>query len=132
MSSQRWSDDDLRTYVLRAGGFFDAMTDGAAERRADCIREMQRIVPGLQQRLLETSGATTSPDGVAILAAEVIDRSNDPRRYWVVASTTPWEHLEEWIGDELVRLAKRAAKKRKRDRAALDGITAASTRRELE
>lgn len=89
-------------------------------------------MPALQRRLLETIGAATSPEGVAVLAAEAIDRSNDPRRWWLVASTTPWDVLEEWIGDELVKLAKRAAKRRKKDRKVLDGVTAASTRRELE
>jgi hypothetical protein len=131
MSTTPWSDDDLRRHVLSTGGMFAALDAAAAERTAECTRQMTRIVPAVQRRLLESTGAVTSPEGVAILAAEVIDRSPDPRRYWLVASTTPWQHLEEWVGDELVRIYKRAAKRGK-DKEALAGIEAASTRRELE
>lgn len=129
MSAFTWSDDDLRDHVLHERGFFEERDEA---RRAECIREMHRIVPALQRRLLETTGAVTYAHGVAVLATEVLDRSNDPRRWWLVASTTPWEVVEEWIGDELVERYKRAAKKRKKDKKALAGIEAASTRRELE
>jgi hypothetical protein len=132
MSGRPWTDDELREHVLRRRGFFESPTDDDELRRAECIRQMRRIVPALQRRLLESTGATTYAAGVAILAAEAIERSNDPRRFWIVASTTPWEHLEEWIGDELVALYKKAAKKQRKDRKVLDGIVAASTRRELE
>jgi hypothetical protein len=132
MSGRIWSDDDLRAHVLHQRGFFESPTADDEARREECIRQMHRIVPALQQRLLESVGAATDADGVAVLATEAIDRSSDPRRFWLVASTTPWETLEEWIGDELVLISKRAAKKRKKDRKVLDGIAEASTRRELE
>jgi len=132
MSGRNWTDDDLRKHVLHRRGFFESPTDDDEQRRIDCTRQMHRIVPALQRCLLESVGVTTHADGVAVLATEAIERSNDPRRFWLVASTTPWEHLEEWIGDELVQLYKKAAKKRKKDRKVLDGIATASSRRELE
>jgi hypothetical protein len=132
MSSQSWSDDDLRRHVLHQRGFFESPSADDELRRAECIRQMRRIVPALQRRLLEDVGAVTDAGGVAVLAAEIIDRSNDMRRYWLVASTTPWGHLEEWIGDEREQLYKKAEKKRKKDRKVLDGIATASSRRELE
>lgn len=101
-----WSDDDLRRYLLRDP--FLLMPDD--EPRADCIRELSRIVPALQRRLLEVCGAMTSATGVAMLAYHITDRSRDPRRYWVVASTAPWQNLEEWIGDELIAMYRRAAR----------------------
>ena len=132
MSGLTWTDDELREHVLHRRGFFESPTDDDELRRAECIRQMHRIVPALQSRLLESVGATTSAHGVAVLATEVIERSNDPRRFWLVASTAPWTQLEEWVGDDLVQLYKKAAKKRKKDRKVLDGIATASGRRELE
>ena len=39
-------------------------------------------------------------------------------------STTPWDLLEKWIGDELVQRYKRAAKKSKKDWKQPAGIEA--------
>lgn len=132
MPSYRWGDDDLRRYLLRADGLFWMGPEQAEEHRAECIREMGRIVPGVQRRLLERTGTTTSARGLAMLAAEAIERSHDPRRFWLVASTTPWEHLEDWIADDILVIYKRADKRRKKDKKALEGIAAASSRREIE
>jgi hypothetical protein len=132
MSGHVWTDDDLRAHVLHRRGFFDSPTTEDEARRADCITQMQRIVPALQRRLLEQTGAATDANGVAVLATEAIDRSNDPRRWWLIASITPWQVLEEWMADELIDRYKKAAKKRKKDTKALAGIEAASSRRELE
>ena len=132
MPGNRWGDDELRRYLLRADEVRWTEPEQADERRAECVREMARVVPGLQRRLLEQTGAPTSAYGLALLACEAIERSNDARRFWLVASTTPWEYLEEWLADDLRIIYKRAAKTRKKDKKALKGIEAASSRRELE
>ena len=53
MSGRNWTDDDLRQHVLRRRGFFDLPSDDDDVRRVDCIRQMDRIVPALQRRLLD-------------------------------------------------------------------------------
>ena len=132
MSAYTWDDDALRRYVLRSNEIFWMSPEQADERRSECMRELSRIVPALQLRLLESTGSMTSERGIAMLATEAVERSRDPRRFWLVASTTPWEYLEEWIGDDLESVYKRAAKKRKEEKKTLAGIEAASSRPELE
>ena len=135
MPGNSWGDDDLRRYVLRSGDLFWLGPEQAEDARAPFRRAVARIVPGVQRRLLEEVGATSSRSGVGLLAAQLIESSNDPRKFWLVLSTTPWEYLEEWIGDELTAVYRRAAKAKRKaqgDKKTLKGIEAASSRRELE
>jgi hypothetical protein len=135
MPGYSWGDDDLRRYVLRSGDLFWLGPEQAEDAREAFRRAVTRIVPGVQKRLLEEVGATSSRSGVELLAVQLIEWSHDPRRLWLVLSTTPWDYLEEWIGDELIGVYRRAAKAQKKaqkDKRAIKGIEAASSRRELE
>ena len=135
MSGNSWSDDDLRRYVLHSGELFWLSPEQQEEKRTAARPQVARIVPGVQKRLLQDVGATSSDDGVILLATQLIEWSRDPRKFWLILSATPWDYLEDWIGDELVAVYKRAAKARKKakkDKKALKGIAAASSRRELE
>jgi hypothetical protein len=135
MSGDSWTDDELRRYVLHSGELFWLSPEQQEERRSAARPQVARIVPAVQKRLLQDVGATSSDDGVILLATQLIEWSRDPRKYWLILSETPWEYLEDWLGDELVAVYKRAAKARKKakkDKKALKGIEAASSRRELE
>ena len=135
MSGNRWSDDELRRYVLHSAELFWLSPEQQEEKRAAARPQVARIVPAVQKRLLQDVGVTSSDDGVILLATQLIEWSRDPRKFWLILSTTPWDYLEDWIGDELVAVYKRAAKARKKakkEKKALKGIAAASSRRELE
>jgi hypothetical protein len=135
MPGNSWGDDELRRYVLDSGDLFWLGPEQAEDARAAARPNITRIVGGVQKRLLEEVGATSSHDGIVLLATRIIEGSGDPRKFWIVLSATPWEQLEEWIGDELIELyrhAAKASKKAKKDKEALKGIAAASSRRELE
>lgn len=129
MSGNSWSDSDLREYIAAASGFFWLGTEADVER-ARFRAQVTRVIPGIQKRVLGEVGATTSADGIAFFASEEVERARPAKRAWLLVSSEPWEYLEQWIGDVVVR-AYRAAVTSK-DKKALKGIEAASTRREIE
>ena len=129
MSGNSWSDSDLRAYIAAATGFFWLGTEADVER-ARFRAQVTRIVPGIQKRVLAEVGATTSADGIAFFASEEVEHGRAAKRAWLLVSSEPWEYLEQWIGDVVIR-AYRAAVQPK-DKKALKGIAAASSRRELE
>jgi hypothetical protein len=130
MSVEYWSDRELREYVVSATNSFSFFPDEEWEQqRALFCAQATRIVPAIQARVLAEVGATTSPDGVAMFAAEVVEHFDGPRA-WLVLSSTPWDYLERWVGDEVIAAYRRATGEDGDDEK-LAGITAASTRRAI-
>jgi hypothetical protein len=128
MSIEYWSDRDLREYVVSATEVFLPDEEWQAKRAQFCA-QIARIAPAIQSRVLAEVGATTSADGIALFAAEVVEHFDGPRA-WLVVSATPWDYLERWVGDEVIAAYGRAAGTTD-DAAELAGITAASTRRAI-
>ena len=130
MSIEFWSDRELREYVVSATNTYSFFPDEEwEEKRAQFRAQVARIVPAIQSRVLAEVGATTSAEGIAMFAAEVVEHFDGPRA-WLVVSATPWNYLERWVGDEVIAAYGRAAAEHA-DSDELAGITAASTRRAI-
>ena len=134
MSVVRWSDAELREFVLAA-----PRLDRGEEITADVVRAafreqfVARSVASIQRRMLARVGAMTASEGIAVFACDLLENSSwDPRRDWLLMSPAPWAALEEWVGDEAILIHRRAMRGRKKDAATLAGIAEASTRPELE
>jgi len=68
MSSERWSDRDLRAFVVRAPRLSWGDSELAdVERRAFRAQLVAIAAPGIQARVLAEIGALTSPEGLAVL-----------------------------------------------------------------
>ena len=128
MPTEFWSDRELREYVVGATEVYFPNEEWEA-RRAQFCAQVARIVPAIQSRVLAEVGATTSAEGIAMFAAEVVEHFDGPRA-WLVVSATPWDYLERWVGDEVIAAYGRAAGTAD-DSDQLAGITAASTRRAI-
>jgi hypothetical protein len=127
MSVEYWSDRELREFVVSATNSYSFSFDEEWEQQRARFREQAtRIVPAIQARVLAEVGATTSPEGVAMFAAEVVEHFDGPRA-WLVLSSTPWDYLERWVGDEVIAAYRRATGDEGDDEK-LAGITATSTR----
>jgi hypothetical protein len=130
MPGNSWGDDELRSFIARAPRLF--WRGDEAEPDRDRFRtEFARVTPGIRKRVLTEVGATTSADGLAFFALQIVEDYESPKRDWLLVSADPWEYLESWIGDAVVKAYRRAAKGRK-DRGDLAGIEEASNRRALE
>jgi hypothetical protein len=129
MPSERWSDSDLRDYIVRATNTFSLFPDEEwDERRARFRAEVARVIPAVQSRVLAEVGALTSAAGIALFATELVEESGGPRA-WLVVCERPWEYLERWIGDGVVKAYRKA--RFDGDDDELTGIGQASSRREL-
>jgi hypothetical protein len=134
MSVVRWSDAELREFVLAA-----PRLDRGEEITADVARAafreqfVARSVATIQRRMLARVGSLTAAEGIAVFACDLLENSSwDPRRDWLLMSPAPWAALEEWVGDEAITISRRAMRGRKKDAAILAGIEDASSRPELE
>ena len=123
----RWSDTQLRDYVRRAHSFVSwigATDDGreaANERFRLEVRE--RVVPAIQTLLLERVGTLADPEGISVVAEELIgDFGRDDERRWLMVSPEPWKYLTAWVASDLVKSYKGARGARSNDSKALRRI----------
>ena len=124
MDENNWSDSALRDYIrgLHEHDWFDESTnDGQkAEDQRFHTEVRSRIVVRVQAILLERIGTLSDPEGIAIVARELVgDYCSDDERRWLLVSPEPWNYLGDWVAAELVRSYKNAAGARKKDGKAL-------------
>jgi hypothetical protein len=133
MSSERWSDRDLRAFVVRAPRLSwgdDTLSD--VQRAAFRHQVEQIIAAGVQSRVLAEVGALTSAEGIAVLACEVLEDYVEPKkRDWLLVSGEPWKYLEQWLAESITKTYRAAVKRRTQDAKVLEGIAAASSREAL-
>ena len=134
MDENNWSDKALRDYIrgLHEHNWFDEPTDDSrtVEDQRFLAEVRSRIVARVQSILLERIGALSDPEGIAIVARELVgDYCSDDERRWLLVSPEPWNYLGDWVATELVRSYKNAAGARKKDGKALKRLerTASST-----
>lgn len=134
MSSAHWSDRDLRAFVQNAPRLEWGDAELAdLERRNFCAQVMERVVPTVRERVLASVGIVTAPEGIALYACELIeDGRYDRRRDALLLSVDPWFQLTDWLSVEVLKSSRATVKARKKDAAVLEGIAAASSRRELD
>ena len=130
MPGNSWGDRELREFVARAPRHFWKGEEVEPDRDRFRI-EFARVTPGIQKRVLSEVGATTSPEGIAFFALQIVEDFDSSKRDWLLVSADPWEYLESWIGDAVVKAYRNAVKGRA-DKSVLSGIEAASSRRALE
>ena len=134
MSSERWSDRDLRAFVMRAPRLSWGDNELAdVDRRAFRSQLGAVIAAGIQSRVLSEVGALTSPEGLAILACEMLEDYTDPKkRDWLLVSAEPWAYLEKWVAESVITTYRAAMGRGVKDAKVLEGIAAASSRDALE
>jgi hypothetical protein len=132
MHESLWSAQRFREFLtlLRGGVFAPPVED--EERDAFLRQALVRIFPDVQRRVLADVGATVDPDGVAVVAFEMLeDCAFDSRRTWLLASSDPWRYLVDLVAREVTG-AYGESVKRVGDDDELAGILSASTRPQLE
>lgn len=134
MHDSLWSDQRFREFLtLLRGGMFAPPIEDA--ERDDFLRQARiRLVPGVQRRVLAGVGASVDPDGVALVAFEVLEDTgweDRSRRTWLLASSDPWAYLTDLVARELTR-AYGESVRRVGDDDELSGIANASSRPALE
>jgi hypothetical protein len=134
MSTTRWTDRELRDFVLsapRLDGGEEVLADVA---RARFIEELGvRVVPLVQKTVLASVGVSTSAEGVALFACDLVENSRwDSRRDWLLMCSSPWGYLAEWVAEDVVKSHRSATRRSKKDACVLDGIAEASGRRALD
>lgn len=136
MSSERWSDRDLRAFVMRAPRLAWGDSELAeVERRAFRAQVVAFVAPGIQARVLSEVGSLTSLEGLAVLACELLedgDWVDSRKRAWLLVSAEPWQYLEQWIAESMIHNYRATIGTRAKDRKVLAGIVAASTRDAIE
>ncbi|MFB7894308.1 hypothetical protein ACFC1I_19055 [Microbacterium sp. NPDC056044] len=133
MHESLWSARRFREFLtlLRGGGMFAPPIDDE-ERDAFLRQARVRIVPDVQRRVLADVGATVDPDGIAVIAFEMLeDCAFDSRRTWLLASSDPWRYLADLVARDVAG-AYGESVRRGGDDDELAGILSASTRPELE
>ena len=134
MSSERWNDRDLRAFVMRAPRLTwgdDELAE--VDRRAFRAQLVAIAAPGIQARVLAEVGALTSPEGLAVLCCEMLEDYVDARkRDWLLVCAEPWEYLEQWVAEAVVKTYRTTTRRRDKDAKVLEGIAAASSRSALE
>jgi len=134
MSSERWNDRDLRAFVMRAPRLTwgdDELAE--VDRRAFRAQLVAIAAPGIQARVLAEVGALTSPEGLAVLCCEMLEDYVDARkRDWLLVCAEPWEYLEQWVAEAVVKTYRATTRRRDKDAKVLEGIAAASSRSALE
>jgi hypothetical protein len=130
MSTVRWTDRELREFVLRAPRLnWDDQLVADLARSQFHTEALERIVPVVQERLLAEGGVPSSADGIALLACEIVEDSHyERRREWLLVCAEPWEYLATWIADSVVKSYKTTIGKSRKDRRTLAGIAEASSR----
>jgi hypothetical protein len=113
MNDVRWSDSELRKYILSETHYeyeYDtALTNAARDRfRAEAA---VRVVPGVQARLLEEIGTVTDPNGIALVARELLIGicCDTAKRRWLLVSPEPWSYIEGWVAREITKAYKATA-----------------------
>ncbi|MES2094127.1 MAG: hypothetical protein V4531_09990 [Actinomycetota bacterium] len=134
MSTTRWTDRELREFVLGAPRRGEGEAVLADVTRARFIEELTiRVVPVVQKAVLATVGVSTSAEGVAAFACELVENSRwDSRRDWLLMCSSPWEFLAEWIALDVAKSHRSVARRSKKDARVLEGIAAASGREALD
>jgi hypothetical protein len=136
MSSERWSDRELRAFVMRAPRLSWGDSELAeVERRAFRAQLVAFVAPGIQSRVLSEVGSLTSLEGLAVLACELVedgDWVDSKKRAWLLVSAEPWQYLEQWIAESVVHNYRSMVRTRSKDRKVLAGIVAASSRDAIE
>ncbi|MET4704929.1 hypothetical protein [Frigoribacterium sp. UYMn621] len=134
MSTTRWTDRELRDFVLSA-----PLLDGGEKVLADVARARFieelgiRVVPVVQKSVLATVGVSTSPEGVALFACDLVENSRwDSRRDWLLMCSSPWGFLAEWVTTDVVKSHRAATRRSKKDLRVLEGIAEASARRAID
>ena len=134
MDENNWSDKALRDYIrgLHEHNWFDEPTDDSrtVEDQRFLAEVRSRIVARVQSILLERIGTLSDPEGIAIVARELVgDYCSDDERRWLLVSPEPWTYLGDWVATELVYSYKNAAGARKKDGKVLKRLerTASST-----
>lgn len=120
MDENRWSDTALREYVRRVHNhnwFDDSVGDDREVENERFRREVRsRIVGAVQASLLERIGTLSDPEGIALVAEELVDDCcREDERRWLLVSPEPWAYLADWVSTELVRSYRNAAGARKKD-----------------
>jgi hypothetical protein len=136
MSSERWSERELRAFVMRAPRLNCADSELAeVERRAFRAQVVAFVAPGIQSRVLSEVGSLTSLEGIAVLTCELLedgDWVDGKKRTWLLVSAEPWQYLEQWIAESVIHNYRAMIGGRAKDRKVLAGIAAASTRNAIE
>ena len=130
MSTVRWTDRELREFVLRAPRLnWDDQIIAELARSQFRAEALERIIPVVQERLLAEGGVQSSAEGIAMLACEILeDAQYERRREWLLACAEPWAFLATWIANSVVRSYKSTIGKPRKDRRTLAGIAEASSR----
>jgi hypothetical protein len=136
MSSERWSDRDLRAFVVRAPRLSWGDSELAeVERRAFRAQVVAFAAPGIQTRVLAAVGSLTSLEGLAVLSCELLedgDWIDSKKRAWLLVCAEPWQYLEQWIAESVIHNYRATIGRRTKDLKVLAGIVAASTRDAIE
>jgi len=134
MPSERWSDRDLRAFVMRAPRLSWGDDELAElDRRQFRSQVVALISDGVQSRVLSEVGALTSPEGLAALTCEMLEDYVDPKkRDWLLVSAEPWQYLEKWVAESVVKTYRATVGRGLKDVKVLEGIAAASSRDALE
>ena len=124
MDENRWSDRSLREFIRRISSHAWWCDTSESERDAEHERfrreVMARIVPAVQSRLLEKVGTLTDPEGISMVASELIDDGcRDDERRWLLVSPEPWDYLAAWVASDLTKAYKGASGARPTDSKAL-------------
>lgn len=134
MSTVRWSDGELRRFVVNAPSLSwgeETLAELARQRFGSELRH--RVVPRVQARLLAKAGVPLSAEGVCLFAGELVEDSRyDRRRDWLLLCADPWEYLTDWVGDAVLRSYKSTIGRSRKDAPFLEGIAAASSRQSIE
>jgi hypothetical protein len=107
MNDVGWSDKELRSYILSETHYeyeFDKTMITVARERFR-VEALARLVPAVQANVLGQVGALTDPEGLALVARELMIGicCDQQKRRWLMVSTQPWSYLESWLTREVVR-----------------------------
>jgi hypothetical protein len=131
VDENHWSDRTLREFVRTIHEYdpcCDGVNDDESAKRVRFRREVQRrLAPVVQARLLEKVGTVTDPEGIAIVAGEIIENyCNDDERRWLLVCPEPWVYLGEWIANDIAKAYKGASGARRSDTKALKQLEKAA------
>jgi hypothetical protein len=104
MGTARWSDSELREFIRRLDtSAWWRLDDSAEETETARLRAeiRDRVAPVVQRLVLERVGTLVEPEGVAIVAADLIQFRDGDERRWLLVTPDPWGYLAQWIAAEL-------------------------------
>jgi hypothetical protein len=124
VDENHWSDRTLREFVRTIHEYdpcCDGVNDDESAKRVRFRREVQRrLAPIVQARLLEKVGTVTDPEGIAIVADDLVsDYCSDDERRWLLVCAEPWDYLGEWIATDIAKAYKGASGARRKDEKAM-------------